>query len=70
MTSDLPCSRWGWGHCRWRSIKDRRTTLAQAQTLAYVDTFWLLALGAAVMFGLSFVLRKNDPRAGSQVAAH
>jgi DHA2 family multidrug resistance protein len=42
----------------------------QAQTLAYVDTFWLLALGAAVMFFLSFALKKNDPRAAGQVAAH
>ncbi len=31
------------------------------QALAYVDTFWLLGLGAAVMFGLSFVVTKNDP---------
>ncbi len=42
----------------------------QSQTLAYIDTFWLLALCGAVMIGLSFLLRKNDPRAGGQVAAH
>ena len=42
----------------------------QASTLAYVDTFWFLALCAAVMFGLSFLLRKNDPAGGSHVAAH
>jgi MFS transporter, DHA2 family, multidrug resistance protein len=41
----------------------------QAQTLAYVDTFWLLALAAAVMFCLSFALKKNDPRAAGTVAA-
>ena len=40
----------------------------QAQSLAYVDTFWLLALAAAVMFFLSFALKKNDPRATSHVA--
>jgi DHA2 family multidrug resistance protein len=37
---------------------------SQAATLAYVDTFWLLGFGAGVMVALSFVLRKNDPRAG------
>jgi DHA2 family multidrug resistance protein len=37
---------------------------AQAAALAYVDTFWLLAIAAAVMFVLSFVLKKNDPRGG------
>ncbi len=42
----------------------------QAQTLAYIDTFWLLALCGAVMVGLSFLLKKNDPRAGGRVAAH
>ena len=42
----------------------------QAQTLAYIDTFWLLALCGAVMAGLSFFLRKNDRRAGTRVAAH
>jgi DHA2 family multidrug resistance protein len=42
----------------------------QAQTLAYIDTYWLLALCGAVMVGLSFLLKKNDPRAGGQVAAH
>lgn len=40
----------------------------QAQTLAYVDTFWTLAAIAAVMFVVSFVLKKNDPRAGGEVA--
>ena len=33
--------------------------LAQSLTLAYVDTFMLLAVAATVMFGLSFILRKN-----------
>jgi hypothetical protein len=47
-----------------------RLVLDQAQTLAYVDTYWVLALAAAVMFGLAFVLRKNDPRAGERVTAH
>jgi len=42
----------------------------QAQALAYIDTFWWLALGAAVMFGLAFALERNDPRAGGTVAVH
>ena len=40
---------------------------AQAQTLAYVDTFMVLAVGAGIMFLLSFLVRKNDPRAGGAV---
>ncbi len=38
-----------------------RTVIAQANTLAYIDTFFVLTAGAAVMFLLSFALRKNDP---------
>jgi DHA2 family multidrug resistance protein len=37
---------------------------AQAATLAYIDTFKVLCVGAAVMFCLSFVLKKNDPGGG------
>jgi DHA2 family multidrug resistance protein len=37
---------------------------AQAATLAYIDTFMALAVAAAIMFCLSFLLRKNDPRGG------
>jgi DHA2 family multidrug resistance protein len=35
---------------------------AQAAALAYIDTYWVLGIAAAVMFLLSFVLKKNDPR--------
>src|SRR5579862_3912887 len=38
-----------------------RTLIAQANTLAYIDTFFVLTVGAAIMFVLSFALRKNDP---------
>jgi DHA2 family multidrug resistance protein len=38
-----------------------RSVIAQATTLAYVDTFMVLAVGAAIMFVLSFALKKNDP---------
>jgi DHA2 family multidrug resistance protein len=41
---------------------------AQAGTLAYIDTFFILALGAAVMFFLSFLLKKNNPGAGGELA--
>jgi DHA2 family multidrug resistance protein len=41
---------------------------AQAATLAYIDVFWLLSVGAAIMFVLSFLLRKNDPHAGGAAA--
>src|SRR6202521_666425 len=37
---------------------------AQAASLAYVDTFMVLCVGAAIMFFLAFVLKKNDPGAG------
>jgi DHA2 family multidrug resistance protein len=42
---------------------------AQAQTLAYLDTFMILALGAGIMFLLSLLVRRNDPRAGGAVVA-
>ncbi|MFZ3341432.1 MAG: DHA2 family efflux MFS transporter permease subunit [Terriglobales bacterium] len=44
---------------------------AQAATLAYIDTFWVLGIASLVMFALSFVLKKNDPRAhAGTVSAH
>ena len=42
----------------------------QAQTLAYIDTFWLLAMGSVLMFGLAFALERNDPRARGPVSVH
>jgi MFS transporter, DHA2 family, multidrug resistance protein len=42
---------------------------AQSATLAYIDTFMVLAVISASMFVLSFVLRKNDPGGGGAVAA-
>jgi MFS transporter, DHA2 family, multidrug resistance protein len=45
-----------------------RTTIAEATTLAYIDTFSILAVGAAIMFLLSFALKKNDPGSGGEVA--
>ena len=40
----------------------------QAKTLAYIDIFWVLAIAAGIMFLLSFIVRKNDPRAGGEMA--
>ena len=41
---------------------------AQAATLSYLDTFMVLAIGAGIMFVLAFIIRKNDPAAGGEVA--
>jgi hypothetical protein len=41
----------------------------QSTTLAYIDTFMLLAIAASVMFLLSFIVRSNDPGAGGHVVA-
>jgi DHA2 family multidrug resistance protein len=45
-----------------------RETIAQATTLAYIDTFAVLCIAAAIMFLLSFALKKNEPGAGGEVA--
>src|SRR5262249_21704081 len=45
-----------------------REAIAQATTLAYIDTFSILAVGAAIMFLLSFALKKNEPGGGGEVA--
>jgi DHA2 family multidrug resistance protein len=47
-----------------------RMVIAQATALAYIDTFWVLAIGAAVMVPLSLTLRRNEPGGGGSVAAH
>jgi MFS transporter, DHA2 family, multidrug resistance protein len=40
---------------------------AQAASLAYVDTFKVLAVGAVIMFLLAFALKKNDPGGGHAI---
>jgi MFS transporter, DHA2 family, multidrug resistance protein len=40
----------------------------QAVTLAYIDVFIVLAIAASIMFLLSFIVRKNDPKASGGVA--
>jgi DHA2 family multidrug resistance protein len=42
--------------------------IGQASTLAYIDTYAVLATVAAIMFLLSFALRRNEPGAGRVVA--
>jgi len=44
-----------------------RALIGQATMLAYIDTYWILAVGAGIMFLLSFLLRKNNPGAGGEV---
>ncbi|MGA9883258.1 MAG: DHA2 family efflux MFS transporter permease subunit [Candidatus Acidiferrales bacterium] len=44
-----------------------QSVITQATTLAYLDTFFILAVGSAIMFILSFALRKNEP-GGRRVA--
>ena len=41
---------------------------AQAGSLAYIDTFMVLSVGAAIMFFLTFALKKNDPGGGGHVS--
>lgn len=45
-----------------------RETVAQATTLAYIDTFAILAVVAGIMFVLSFFLKKNEPGGGGAAA--
>jgi MFS transporter, DHA2 family, multidrug resistance protein len=45
-----------------------RSVIGQANVLAYIDTYVILALGAAIMFALSFALRKNEPTVRRAVA--
>jgi len=42
---------------------------SQAAALAYIDTFWILAVAAMILCALSFVLKKNDPGKSEAAAA-
>ena len=57
-------------HEAQRQAYDRIYQLVQAEAtdLAYVDTFMVLAVGSAIMFFLSFILKKNSPGAGGDLA--
>ena len=41
-----------------------QSLIGQASTLAYVDTYAILGVGAAIMFVFAFALRRNQPGAG------
>ncbi|HTP26620.1 MAG TPA: DHA2 family efflux MFS transporter permease subunit [Anaeromyxobacteraceae bacterium] len=45
-----------------------RSLQAQVATLAYIDTFQVLAVGSAFMFVLAFLLKRNDPGGGGEMA--
>jgi len=54
-------------HAMARFYADLR---AQSASLAYVDTYFVLAAAAGLMFLLSFTLRRNNPRAAAKPMAH
>jgi DHA2 family multidrug resistance protein len=43
---------------------------SQAAVLSYVDMYWLLAMGSAIMFVASFLLKRNEPGKGARVSVH
>lgn len=45
-----------------------RSLQAHAASLAYIDTFMVLSVGAAIMFCVAFGLKKNEPGGGLAVA--
>jgi DHA2 family multidrug resistance protein len=45
-----------------------QSVLVQSQTLAYIDTYKVLAVAASIMFVLAFIVRRNDPGGGGEVA--
>jgi DHA2 family multidrug resistance protein len=47
-----------------------QTLLAQASALSYLDVFHLLMWVGAIMFVLSFFLKRNNPGKGGAVVAH
>jgi DHA2 family multidrug resistance protein len=43
---------------------------AQAAVLSYIDIYWVIALGTALMFFLSFFLKRNNPGTGGDIVVH
>jgi MFS transporter, DHA2 family, multidrug resistance protein len=43
---------------------------AQAAVLSYIDVYWLLAMGSAIMFVASFLLKRNEPGKSAKVSVH
>jgi DHA2 family multidrug resistance protein len=54
-------------HTAYARVYDMLQT--QAATLAFIDTYWILFVGAGIMFVLSFLLRRNVPGGGGEMAA-
>jgi DHA2 family multidrug resistance protein len=44
-----------------------QSVLVQSQTLAYVDTYMILAVAASIMFLLTFIVKRNDPGGGGTI---
>jgi len=68
--SPIPTKLGTWEAQRQAYARFYAMVLSQAQALAYIDAFWWLTLGAALMFGLAFVLKRNDPRESGTVSVH
>jgi DHA2 family multidrug resistance protein len=69
LTAQLAHSGLGAVEARAQAIaRIYQSVQSQASNLAYIDTYMVLAVGAAIMFFLAFALKKNDPRGG--VAVH
>jgi DHA2 family multidrug resistance protein len=47
-----------------------QSVVSQSTTLAYIDTFMVLSVGAGLMFFLSFLLKKNPLGGGREMAVH
>jgi DHA2 family multidrug resistance protein len=43
---------------------------SQATALSYVDVYWILGIGSAMMFFLSFMMRKNELGKGENMSVH
>ena len=43
---------------------------SQAAVLSYIDVYWLLAMGSAIMFVGSFLLKRNEPGKSGKVSVH
>jgi MFS transporter, DHA2 family, multidrug resistance protein len=59
-------------HTAQRQALGRLYALVQSQAavLSYVDMYWLLAMGSAIMFVGSFLLKRNEPGKGGRVSVH
>jgi hypothetical protein len=66
LPANKPLSPWTVGRSDFWRI-GHQTLIVQATTLPYIDTFIVLATAAAIMFVLSFRLRKNHPGGGRVV---